>query len=63
MSGKLLTVEESAERLRLSKSTIYKWISYQGKGNKVPHLKITKLGSRVLISETEIERLIKDNQK
>ena len=63
MSGKLLTVEESAERLRLSRSTIYKWISHQGKGDNTPRLKIIKLGSRVLISESEIERLIKEGQR
>ena len=63
MNGKLLTVEESADKLRLSRSTIYKWISQQEKGGNTPRLKIIKLGSRVLISESEIERLINENQR
>lgn len=62
---KLLTVTEAAERLRLSKSTIYKWISCQGRtqGTRVPRLRTVKLGSRVLITEDELERFIRESQR
>lgn len=60
---KLYTVAETADRLRVSKSVLYKWITNQSTHtcDSTPHIKTVKLGSRVLISEEEIERVIKEN--
>ena len=53
----LLSVEEAARRLGgLSKYTINTWLS-QGK------LRRTKVGSRTMIRESELERVIEDGGK
>lgn len=50
----LLSVEEAARRLGgISKYTIHAWLS-SGK------LRRTKVGSRTMIRESELERVIKD---
>ena len=53
----LLSVDEAARRLGgLSKYTIHAWLS-SGK------LRRTKVGSRTMIRESELERVIKDGGK
>ena len=53
----LLSVEEAARRLGgLSKYTIHAWLS-KGK------LKRTKVGSRTMIRESELERVVEDRGK
>ena len=53
----LLSVEEAARRLGgLSKYTIHAWLSL-GK------LRRTKVGSRTMIRESELERVIEDGGK
>jgi excisionase family DNA binding protein len=53
----LLSVEETARRLGgLSKYTIHAWLS-QGK------LQRTKVGSRTMIRESELQRVIEDGGK
>ncbi len=54
---KLYSIEEAAQRLGgLSKYTIEAWLS-QGK------LRRTKIGSRTMIRESELERVIEDGGK
>jgi excisionase family DNA binding protein len=54
---KLLSVDEAAQALGgLSKYTIHAWLS-QGK------LRRTKVGSRTMIRESELERVIEDGGK
>ena len=54
---KLLSVEEAARRLGgLSKYTIHSWLS-SGK------LRRTKVGSRTMIRESELRRVIEDGGK
>lgn len=48
---KLYTVEETAQALRLSVRTVYQWV-YDGK------LKASKVGSKWLITEAEIKKVI-----
>jgi excisionase family DNA binding protein len=53
----LLSVDEAARKLGgLSKYTIHAWLS-QGK------LRRTKVGSRTMIRESELEKVIKDGGK
>ena len=53
----LLSIEEAAKKLGgLSKYTIHSWLS-SGK------LKRSKVGSRTMIRESEIERVIEDGGK
>ena len=53
----LLSVEEAARRLGgLSKYTIHSWLT-KGK------LRRTKVGSRTMIRESELERVIQDGGK
>lgn len=53
----LLSVEEAARRLGgLSKYTIHAWLS-SGK------MRRTKVGSRTMIRESELERVIQDGGK
>jgi excisionase family DNA binding protein len=53
----IFSVEEAARRLGgLSKWTIYQWLS-QGK------LKRTKVGSRVMIRESELLKVIRDAEE
>jgi excisionase family DNA binding protein len=53
----LLSVEEAARRLGgLSKYTIHAWLS-QGK------IRRTKVGSRTMIRESELQRVIEDGGK
>ncbi len=52
----LVSVEEAAKRLGgISKWTVYAWLS-QGR------LRRTKIGSRTMIRESELERLIKSSE-
>ena len=56
-SDLLLSVEQAALRLGgLSKWTIYAWLS-QGK------LQRTKVGSRTMIRESELAKVIKEGEK
>jgi excisionase family DNA binding protein len=50
MAGKLLTREEAAERCRISLGTFDSRVR--------PHLRVRRVGARVLIPESEIERWI-----
>jgi excisionase family DNA binding protein len=53
----LFSVEEAAQRLGgISKWTLHAWLS-QGR------LQRTKVGSRTMIRESELEKLIKDGGK
>jgi excisionase family DNA binding protein len=55
--GKLYSVEEAAARLGgISKYTIQAWLS-SGK------LRRTKVGSRTMIRESELERVVEDGGK
>ena len=53
--GELLTTKEAAEVLRVSPWTISAWLS-QGK------LRRTKVGARTMIRESELQRVIHDEQ-
>ena len=55
-SHPLLTTEEAAKALRLSKSTVSNWIS-QGK------LKRVKVGRKTFISRQEVNQLLADALK
>ena len=48
---KLLTIVEAAEMLRLSKLTLYKYVSQR-------RLKHVKVGSRVMFRETDLDAWI-----
>lgn len=50
----LLTVKETAKVLKISVSTLYRWIHQK----KISHIKI---GSRVLFSEDYLKEFIQDN--
>ena len=50
----LLTVKETAKFLKISESTIYRWIHKK-------KIEYTKLGSRVMFSEESLQELIKNN--
>jgi excisionase family DNA binding protein len=52
----LLSVHEAAQRLRISPWTVYCWLS-KGRLAKI------KIGSRSLISEAEIARVIEQGKK
>lgn len=53
----LLSVEETARRLGgISKWTVHAWLS-QGK------LRRTKIGSRTMVRESELERVVRDGAK
>jgi excisionase family DNA binding protein len=53
----LFSVKKTAEMLgQISPWTVYAWIS-QGR------LKKTKIGSRTMIAQSEIERFIRDGQR
>ena len=54
--GDLLTTKEAAEVLRVSHWTVSAWLS-QGK------LQRTKVGSRTMIRESELQRVIEDGGK
>jgi len=48
---KLLTVEEAASILRISKPTMYRWTA----NRKIPHY---KAGARILFSEKQIQEYL-----
>ena len=50
----LLTIQEAASYLRISVSTIYRWIHHR----KIEYI---KLGSRVMFSEESLQEFIKNN--
>jgi excisionase family DNA binding protein len=50
--SKLLTIEQLAEQIQISKGTIYKWTM----ANKIPHL---KMGSAVRFDPVAIEKWLK----
>ena len=52
----LLSVEEAAQTLRISKWTVHSWLS-QGR------LQRTKVGSRTMIRESELQKVIEDGGK
>jgi excisionase family DNA binding protein len=52
MPGSLLTVEEAAQRLGVSKYTLRGWVSQR----RIPYVKI---GRRTLFSPTDLDNLIK----
>lgn len=54
MNDKLLNVQEAASYLRISTSTLYRWVHQK----KIKHVKI---GSRVLFSQDDLKEFIKIN--
>ena len=56
MQESLLTPDEVSELLRLSRSTIYRWI-HEG---AIPHL---KLGSAVRFDSSELEAWVRDRSR
>ena len=50
----LLTIKETASYLRVSVSTLYRWINFK----KIEYI---KLGSRVMFSEESLNEFIKNN--
>jgi excisionase family DNA binding protein len=52
MPGALLTVDEAAQRLRVSKYTLRGWVSQR----RIPYVKI---GRRTLFNPTDLDNLIK----
>lgn len=54
----LLTVDDVAQRLKRSKSTIYKWICF---GEHLgPHFK--KIGGKPMLSEKDLEQYYEDQK-
>ncbi len=49
---KLLTVEELSDKLKVGKSTVYRWVHY----DYIPHV---KLGSSVRFSEKAVDRWLR----
>lgn len=54
MNNTLLNVQEAASYLRISTSTLYRWVHQK----KIKHVKI---GSRVLFSQEYLDEFIKNN--
>ena len=54
MNNTLLNVQEAASYLRISVSTLYRWVHQK----KIKHVKI---GSRVLFSQDDLKEFIKIN--
>lgn len=50
----LLTIQEAASCLRISVSTLYRWIHYK----KIEHVKI---GNKVMFTEEALDKFIKNN--
>ena len=55
MHGNLLDIPETARYLRISKSTLYRWVHQK----KIKHIKI---GSRVIFMQSDIEEFINSNR-
>ncbi len=55
MHGNLLDIPETARYLRISKSTLYRWV-HQKK------IKYIKIGSRVIFSQSDIDEFINSNR-
>ena len=49
---RLLTIDELSDKLRVGKSTIYRWVHY----DYIPHV---KLGSSVRFSESAVNKWLK----
>lgn len=54
--AKYLTVEETAQLLRVKKQTIYKWICERRIGS-------ISLGGRTLFSQEELERWVEEHRR
>lgn len=54
MNNTFLNVQEAASYLRISTSTLYRWVHQK----KIKHVKI---GSRVLFSQEYLDEFIKNN--
>lgn len=54
MNNTLLNVQEAVSYLRISTSTLYRWVHQK----KIKHVKI---GSRVLFSQEYLDEFIKNN--
>ena len=52
----LLTVEELSQKLRVGKSTIYRWVHF----DYIPHV---KLGTSVRFSECAVEKWLKSRER
>ncbi len=55
MHRTLLDISETARYLRISKSTLYRWVHQK----KIKHIKI---GSRVIFMQSDIEEFINSNR-
>ena len=55
MHRTLLDISETARYLRISKSTLYRWV-HQKK------IKYIKIGSRVIFSQSDIDEFINSNR-
>lgn len=55
MHRTLLDIPETARYLRISKSTLYRWVHQK----KIKHIKI---GSRVIFMQSDIEEFINSNR-
>ena len=50
----LLTIQEAASCLRISVSTLYRWVHHK-------KIKYVKIGSRVMFSEEALDEFIENN--
>jgi len=55
MEHRLLNINETAEFLKIKKSTLYQWVSMQ----KIPYV---KMGRRVLFDLKDLDALIEKNK-
>jgi excisionase family DNA binding protein len=53
---RLLTVKDVSDKLRVGKSTVYRWVHYE----YIPHV---KLGTSVRFNERTIERWLRNKER
>lgn len=52
----LLTIEELSDKLKVSKSTVYRWVHY----DFIPHI---KLGGAVRFKEKSVDKWLRDREQ
>ncbi len=52
----LLTIDELSDKLKVSKSTVYRWVHY----DFIPHI---KLGGAVRFKEKSVDKWLRDREK
>jgi excisionase family DNA binding protein len=52
----LLTIEELSDKLKISKSTVYRWVHY----DFIPHI---KLGGAVRFKEKSVDKWLRDREQ